>query len=275
MGPRDFGYVPPHFYRELTRTAEGCELLKSKGHFEEFAATIQDFAMEEEDPETILKVKGCLWAVGNVGSMELGAPFLEQTDVVKWIVQIAETSQVMTLRGTAFFVLGLISRSLHGQEILAEHGWDGTVNVMGESLGYVLPLDFEKLFSLRPFEAAAQPNIAMIRSRPAAMTDSDAGNMAILNSITKLGNTVLTNKALGELNSYKHKKVPGFSSPALFRKVMILLAGHQYRIPQYRFVIDMFDKDVLRKIVLEEEDEDDSSAADSEDENGSGREDQE
>lgn len=257
MGPYDFGHAPPHFYRELTRTAEGCELLKAKGHFEEFTATIQDFAMEDADPETILKVKGCLWAVGNVGSMELGAPFLERTDVVKYIVQIAESSQVMTLRGTAFFVLGLISRSLHGQEILAEHGWDGTVNVMGESLGYVLPLDFDKLFSLQPFSAALKPNTAMIGSRPGAITDDNPGNMAILSSITKLGNTVLTNKAIGELNSFKHKKVPGFHQPMLFRKVMVLLASHQYRIPQYRFVIDLFDKTVLRKIVLEEEDDED------------------
>lgn len=144
----EYGLVPPHFYRELTRTKEGCKLLKQKGHFDEFAATIRDFAMEHEDAETILKVKGCLWAVGNVGSMELGAPFLESSDVVKWIVQIAETSQVMSLRGTAFYVLGLISRSLHGQEILVEYGWDGVVNEAGEALGFCLPLDFKKLFSV-------------------------------------------------------------------------------------------------------------------------------
>ena len=98
-----------HFYRELTRTREGCELLESKGHFDEFAATIRDLGMEEEDAEIILKVKGCIWAVGNVGSMELGARFLEQTDVTSLIVGIAERSQVMTLRGTAFFALGLIA----------------------------------------------------------------------------------------------------------------------------------------------------------------------
>ncbi|KAF2843314.1 hypothetical protein M501DRAFT_994203 [Patellaria atrata CBS 101060] len=144
----DYGIVPPHFYRELTRTSEGCKLLESKGHFNEFVSTIRDCGQEDEDAETILKVKGCLWAVGNVGSMELGAPFLEQSDVVKWIVAIAEKSEVMTLRGTAFFVLGLISRSLHGQEILLEYGWDGTHNSMGYSLGYCLPLDFPKLFSV-------------------------------------------------------------------------------------------------------------------------------
>ena len=145
---QDYGIVPPHFYRELTRTSEGCELLRAKGHFEEFAATIRDFGLEEEDPEIILKVKGCLWAVGNVGSMELGAPFLEQNDVTQWIVEIAEKSEVLTLRGTAFFVLGLISRSLHGQEILASYNWDGVVNMTGEGLGYCMPMEFDKLFAV-------------------------------------------------------------------------------------------------------------------------------
>ncbi|KAK1061427.1 hypothetical protein LTR74_011054 [Friedmanniomyces endolithicus] len=263
LDPQDFGCVPPHFYRELTRTVEGCELLKAKGHFEEFAANIQDFALEAEDPETILKVKGCLWAVGNVGSMELGAPFLEATDVVRWVVVIAEQSQVLTLRGTAFYVLGLISRSLHGQEILAEWGWDGTTNVMGESLGYVLPLDFNKLFALQPASAGVASGkrdttttTMTVRSRRGSLvTDADATNTAILNAIVKLGNTVLTNKALAELNGYRAKKAPGFQKPALFRKAMGLLASHAYRVPQYRFVIDMFDKRVLASIVLEDDEE--------------------
>ncbi|KAK5132801.1 hypothetical protein LTR08_008602 [Meristemomyces frigidus] len=264
LEPQDFGYVPPHFYRELTRTAEGCELLRAKGHFEEFAATIQDFATECVDGEAIGKLKGCLWAVGNVGSMELGAPFLEQTDVVRYIVLIAETSRVMTLRGTAFFVLGLVSRSLHGQEILAEYGWDGTVNVLGESLGYVLPVEFAKLFAFEPLAADEDDDkhasALLRRSRRASVADADATNTAILNSIVKLGNTVLTNKALAELNGYKGKGAAGFQRPALFRKAMVLLASHAYRIPQYRFVIDLFDKSVLRKIVLEDEENEDSES---------------
>ena len=144
-----YGDVPPHFYRELTRTAEGCKLLEEKGHFEDFVSTIRDSGMESEDEEVILKVKGCLWAVGNVGSMALGAPFLEHSDVVQQIVSIAENSEIMTMRGTAFFVLGLISRSLHGFEILDECGWDGPTTMMGESLGFCIPLKLDRLFSVR------------------------------------------------------------------------------------------------------------------------------
>ena len=148
MPDEEDGVVPPHFYRELTRTKEGCKLLEEKGHFDEFVDTIREFGMEDEDHEVIVKVKACLWAVGNVGSMELAASFLENTDVVKHIVDIAESSEVMSVRGTAFFSLGLISRSLHGQEILCEYGWDGAYNMRGDSLGYCIPLSIDRIFSV-------------------------------------------------------------------------------------------------------------------------------
>lgn len=148
LQPHEYGIVPPHFYRELTRTVEGCKLLKESGHFGDFAATIRDSWAEAEDREIMLKVKGCLWAVGNIGSMELGAPFLEETDVVSWIVKIASESDVMTMRGTAFFVLGLISRSLHGMEILAEHGWNAAADDLGRSFGYCLPPNLGVIFSV-------------------------------------------------------------------------------------------------------------------------------
>lgn len=146
---QDIGIVPPHFYRELARTSEGCKLLEQSGHFNEFASTIHDFELDEEDPESLLKVKGCLWAVGNVGAMELGAPFLEETEIVKDIVEIAENAEVITMRGTAFFVLGLISRSQHGLEMLLEAGWDAAIDQRGDSLGLCLPRDLKKLYTVR------------------------------------------------------------------------------------------------------------------------------
>ena len=149
MKLQDFGTAPPHFYRELVRTAEGSQLLRQSSHFDEFVSVISASWSECEDTDGLLKLKGCLWAVGNIGSMELGAPFLEETDVVAWIVKIAEHSEVMTLRGTAFFVLGLISRSLHGMEIIAEHGWTSATDRYGHSLGYCLPPQLGSLFSVR------------------------------------------------------------------------------------------------------------------------------
>lgn len=148
LRPQDYGSLPPHFYRELTRTQEGCDLLRDSGHFDDFVATITETWTEDADSEGLVKLKGCLWAVGNIGSMELGASFLEGSDVVSWIVKVAERSEVTTLRGTAFFVLGLVSRSLHGMEIVAEHGWDAATDQSGRSIGYCLPQQLGVFFSV-------------------------------------------------------------------------------------------------------------------------------
>ena len=154
-GRRPPSIAPPHFYRELTRTTEGCRLLRDKGHFGDFVETIREYGLEKDDAETIVKVKGCLWAVGNVGSMELGAPFIEEWNVVDVILRVAESSEVLSMRGTAFFVLGLISRSLHGSEMLTERGWDGASTTMGESLGRFIPLHLGRIFSVGSFHRSS------------------------------------------------------------------------------------------------------------------------
>jgi hypothetical protein len=265
-------HVPPHFYRELTRTKEGCKLLRDKGHFEEFAATIRDYGMQYEDAELLVKVKGSLWAVGNVGSMELGAPFLEESDVVANIVRIAEEHPVLSLRGTAFFVLGLISRSIHGLEILSEHGWDSNTTTMGVSLGLCIPNNLTKLLSLQPWEHKQVSDIVTARKERAkieeASKDEDPVSQRVLDLISELGNTVLQKRAMTELLHIKGKKDQNtFKRPQLFRKVMTLLESHHFRLTVRRFVIDLFERGVMRQIVLEEEsDEEEIEESESEEE---------
>ncbi|KAI9798930.1 MAG: hypothetical protein M1825_004943 [Sarcosagium campestre] len=258
IGRANRGVAPPHFYRELTRTAEGCRLLEEKGHFGEFAATIRDYGMEKEDAELILKVKGCMWAVGNVGSMENGASFLESTDVVQSMVKIAEGSEVMTLRGTAFFALGLISRSVHGLEILDECGWDGATSLMGDSLGLCIPLDLKRLFSIAPWSHRIDAQSESPQAEPAKLdlSQEDPTNVRIIRLVVDLANTVLTKRAVSDLMHIKAKKPVGFRSPSLFHKVMSILECRHYRLPVRRFIIDLFEKSVMRQIVLEEDDSD-------------------
>ena len=285
------GHIPPHFYRELTRTQEGCRLLSDKGHFDEFVSTIREYGMQSEDPELLTKVKGCLWAVGNVGSMELGAPFLESCDVVGQIVAIAQGHEVMSLRGTAFFVLGLISRSTHGLEILSEYGWDSNTNALGTSLGFCIPTDLSKLFSLKPWQhhtpqstrlpdsqktETVEPPPILRRPRAESITsargsenggreprtelDPDPTNQRILELVVDLGNMVIFKRAANELMQIKQqKKAPAFRQPQLFRKVMALLECHHYRLPIRRMLLELFDKSVLRQVVFED-DENDSEA---------------
>ncbi|KAI1769575.1 Rapamycin-insensitive companion of mTOR, N-term-domain-containing protein [Hypoxylon sp. FL1150] len=258
-------HVPPHFYRELSRTKEGCKLLEEKGHFEEFASTIRDYGMQSEDHELMTKVKGALWAVGNVGSMELGAPFLESTDVVEHIIEIAESHDVMSLRGTAFFVLGLISRSTHGLEILSEHGWESNTTPLGVSLGLCVPKDLSKFFSFKAWKHEIPAAITLpdtqktiLESPVADLQEDDETNQRILELATELGNMVLYKMAKIELFQLRQKKAAGFRQPALFRKILALFECHHYRLPDRHLVIELFDKSVLRHIVYGEESSDES-----------------
>ena len=59
--------------------------------------------------------------------------------------------------------------------------------------------------------------------------------------------------------------MPGLQTTALFYKVMAVLSSHHYRLPACRFVIDLFDKSIMRKIVLEESD---SESEDEEEDSG-------
>lgn len=270
-------HVPPHFYRELTRTKEGCKLLQDKGHFEDFATTIREYGMLHDDPEVIVKVKGSLWAVGNVGSMELGAPFIEESDVVPNIVKIAEQHEIMSLRGTAFFVLGLISRSMHGLEILSEFGWDSNTTTMGVSLGLCIPQDLSKFFSYQPWEHQKVGDVIMTplqrEAVTSASTDPDFASNRILELIADLGNTVLQKRGMTELLHVKSKKeLDNFRRPDLFKKVMILLEAHHFRIHVRRFVIDLFDRSIIRQIVLEEESDEELEESEEEEEEDSGSE---
>ncbi|KAK7407998.1 hypothetical protein QQX98_009821 [Neonectria punicea] len=286
-------HVPPHFYRELTRTQEGCRLLSDKGHFEEFVATIREHGMQTSDAETLTKVKGCLWAVGNVGSMELGAPFLESSDVVEQIIKIAESHEVMSLRGTAFFVLGLISRSTHGLEILSENGWDANTTPLGTSLGFCIPADLSKLLSLQPWKQKTVASITVPttqRTAPEApppraarpplepgemiqlLSDEDV-NKRVLELIVDLGNMVLYKKAVTELQRLRQRKPTAFRSKQFFKEVMGAMEWNHYRLGVRRMVIDLFDKNVMRQIVFDEEEEDSDSSDDdsaSEEESGDG-----
>ncbi|KAJ5938569.1 hypothetical protein N7466_001703 [Penicillium verhagenii] len=257
---QDIGVVPPHFYRELARTAEGCRLLEQSGHFNEFAWTIRDFRLDEEDHEALLKVKGCLWAVGNVGSMELGAQFLE-AEIVQRIVTIAETAGVLTMRGTAFFVLGLISRSRQGLKVLRGMGWDSAIDQEGDSLGLCLPADFRKLFLISFPGYNSEAKRTPQEKLKEATTDSDVTNQKILKLIVDMGNTVLSKRSASDLHGMKSKQPERFHQVHLFRKALCILESHHFRLPARRFALDLFDKSIMRRIVLEEDSGSDSDSS--------------
>lgn len=93
------GTVQPHFYGELAKTEQGCQVLHDKGHFAEFAHFIRLHGSESDDVEIIAKLKSILWAVGNIAAAEGGLHFLEEEELIPVMLEIAEQSSVLSLRG--------------------------------------------------------------------------------------------------------------------------------------------------------------------------------
>jgi hypothetical protein len=55
--------VPPNFYGEIAKTAEGCYVLAEKGHVACFARIAREYAVDNEDESKILQLKSVLWAL--------------------------------------------------------------------------------------------------------------------------------------------------------------------------------------------------------------------
>lgn len=119
------------------------------------------------------------------------------------------------------------------------------------------PLPLPSAPFTRTHRADTRSSAATTTASTAEVLDPDPVTSKILKAVTDLGNTVLAKRAAGELHSIKGKKPPQFQDDEVFRKVLWILERHHFRLPVCRFVIDLFDRKVLRRIVLEEDDDDD------------------
>ena len=57
------GFAPTHFFGELTKTPEGCQLLREKGLVTDFAEIVRLHGMEIDDQTIMTNVKSVLWAL--------------------------------------------------------------------------------------------------------------------------------------------------------------------------------------------------------------------
>ncbi|RPD54648.1 hypothetical protein L226DRAFT_535797 [Lentinus tigrinus ALCF2SS1-7] len=242
------GIVPPHFYGVMAKTDLGCEVLQEKGHFAEFAHFIRRHGLESEDRDLILKLKSVLWAVGNIGATERGLPFFEEEEIIPAILEIAEQSLVLSVRGTCFFVLGLISSTPQGAEILGDYHWEATLSPLGLPTGLCVPLDVDQFVSIPPWDCVASEALDDSRLTPPESEEETE----VMTAIYNLANTVIANAASRSLTKMKSKPEYRhiFSSPSMFYRALHTISTQKYRMPVRRYIFDLFnielDADVVR-----------------------------
>ncbi|KAG4301192.1 hypothetical protein PCK1_002502 [Pneumocystis canis] len=237
------GIIPPHFYGEIIKTSEGCQLLKNKGHFEHFASKIFNHKDEDEDKNIIFQLKSSLWAVGNIGSHNNGFPFLENSGIISDIIYIAEKSQVISLRGTAFYVLGLISITTSVSKILEQHGWISVFTNFGIPTGICIPKDIKKILHLEPWHYESYSS--NLEDNTFRLVLENTVQADILKAVTDLSSHILTNKAIKSLSRLKLKYPEEFKSLNLYNSILKILTRYRYRQPIRKFILDMFACDIF------------------------------
>ncbi|TRY71427.1 hypothetical protein DNTS_011668 [Danionella cerebrum] len=115
-------FLPVHLYGQLVHDKTGCLLLEAQGVIADLSYTVRSSVLDNW--EGIKQLKAALWALGNIGSSNWGLNLLQEENVIPDIVALAQHCEVLSIRGTCVYVLGVISRTRQGSDVLKILGWD-------------------------------------------------------------------------------------------------------------------------------------------------------
>lgn len=221
---------PPHLYGQLVHTQDGYKLLQENGHFEYFLNILSN------PTSSNLQVRGALWVMGHIGTSRLGfKELLAKSDVLRLIVHIAETCSCPSIKGTCFYVLGLMACTRSVAKALDNLGWECQRNM---NIAVPKNLTETSLFRLSSW-ATAEP--WPLQSPQGLIAEEVAGKREILEYISSLSNNITTDKALTNLKRLAGvEKSPLLKDPRLLFDAMRLLEVYSFRLPVRRFIYQIF-----------------------------------
>nr|XP_021332070.1 rapamycin-insensitive companion of mTOR isoform X1 [Danio rerio] len=115
-------FLPVHLYGQLVHDKTGCLLLEAQGVIPDLSYTVRSPVLDKW--EGVKQLKAALWALGNIGSSNWGLNLLLEENVIPDIIALAQHCEVLSIRGTCVYVLGVISRTRQGSDVLKASGWD-------------------------------------------------------------------------------------------------------------------------------------------------------
>jgi hypothetical protein len=103
-------------------------------------------AFNNEDGCDIVTRRTALWSLGQICSTAFGfkTVFSLNDDFIAKLIKVVTSSQDFSLRGAAFYALGLVGRSTFGAQGLMKHGWEISPN---KGIAVAVPTDPSVLFN--------------------------------------------------------------------------------------------------------------------------------
>ncbi|XP_052097251.1 rapamycin-insensitive companion of mTOR-like [Mytilus californianus] len=160
--PKKDAFLPVHLYGELVQHKDGFELLKQQEYIEEYFECVKCQYLITDEDET--KLKTALWVVGHIGTSTWGIQWLEEECLLPEIIKLAEECGVFSLRGTAFYVLGLLASTREGAQLLSELGYESCWRTREEMWPVVEDktelLDFNHLHDIQDVKSESNYSMA-------------------------------------------------------------------------------------------------------------------
>ncbi|XP_025913930.1 rapamycin-insensitive companion of mTOR isoform X2 [Apteryx rowi] len=171
-------YLPVHLYGQLVHHKTGCHLLESQSIVPDLSYTVRSPMLDKW--EGIKQLKAALWALGNIGSSNWGLNLLQEENVIPDIMALAQHCEVLSVRGTCVYVLGLIAKTKQGCDILKHHNWDAVRHSRRQPWP-VVPDDMEQLCNeLSSIPSTLSLNSESTSSRHNSESESAPSSMFIM-----------------------------------------------------------------------------------------------
>ena len=224
---------PRHLYGELVKTKLGLNKLKESGDVEYLLESLKKHS-------PIIEKRAALWGLGHIGCTERGVKYLISLNAVDNMIEIAEKSPVLSLRGTAFQAVSLLARTNLGKAELSKRGWACSEPIhatiaMPENPSSIFWLEnhsYNDLFSedIRRIEAIIDS---------VELTEEQT---EVLKNIVALGGVVNRTEAEQFLRNKRMESPQIFQSVELFHAVMSLLAAYNFKVPSRRLIHKLFER---------------------------------
>lgn len=229
---------PINFFGELVKTEEGFNFIINSGLIIEFINFIRYYSINLNDENIdLLKLKACLYSIGFIGSSKYGIEILDINGCVEDISKIARNSPIISLRGCCINVLGLISKTSDGIEILDELEWETIFDIFNNSIGIIIPKSFNEIIEFNEdiLNHEIKDKEVEIINNPIF---HDERILEILKLIGNLCNHVYLNSSTKELSNIFKLNEDIFKIPELFLQTLKFFEVYKYKLTIRKFLIN-------------------------------------
>lgn len=244
--------TPIHLFGELIKTRQGTELIKQREDIKRFRDRLMDEKTSSQEKRSIL------WTLGHIASHENGFRLIQETSLVQDIIDMAENAQILSLRGTCIYIIGMMCRTSIGRKDIHKHNWlFSKSQVASGSVSVCLPRDPRKMFNIEsgPYKGSMtcqKEMIVNVKGIKEKLPLSEE-EQKILDLIGNLINGVTWLQAYSDLQKEQEKNPKMFANPKLFEHVILYLSTYNRLQPKNRkFIFNLFDTLIFQNMLLKE-----------------------